>query len=309
MGRNWEDRDLQALDWVVRASDPGFADWDTFSAWLEADPQNAARYHALATDVAEVADLQLPAAIPLAAAAQRRFTPQRRSLIVALAAVVVGMVGYGTLQTLPRPYVVETAPGATRTVTLADGSLISLNGGTRLVLDRRNERIATLDHGEALFTIRHDSTRPFKVNTGSNELVDVGTVFDVTRTGGNMRVAVSAGAVIFNPDREGVRLNAGRALRVAEDGGRFRVDTVDPQNVGAWRTRRLAYDGAPLREVAADLSRAIGVEIVAAPDVAARPFRGTIILDGLARDPASIAPLLGVSMRRNNRGWEMTRSP
>jgi ferric-dicitrate binding protein FerR (iron transport regulator) len=38
----------EAIDWLTRQRDPRFTDWEAFTAWLEADPANAARYDALA---------------------------------------------------------------------------------------------------------------------------------------------------------------------------------------------------------------------------------------------------------------------
>lgn len=299
--------DEAALDWVVRLGDPGFADWDAFTAWLEADARHAERYHALEADAAGLAGLipaPRPAPPPLV---EPRRSSRRGWIAGALAASVAGVIGYGALHSRADPYVVETAPGMTRTISLADGSRIALNGGTRLVLDHGNARIASLDRGEAYFTIRHDAAEPFRVTVGGDELLDVGTAFNVVRDGDGLRVGVAEGAVMLNPRNEAVRLDAGRGLET--DGRTIRLAAVAPGSVGGWRNGMLDYDGAPLAQVVADLSRALGLTVTAAPALAARPFQGTIALDGLRDDPAKLASLLNVRVRRAGTGWEIVPLP
>lgn len=304
--------DTAALDWIIRTGDAEFADWEAFTAWLEADPAHGEHYHRLSAEAeamtAAVAQQARPAEVAQQAGAAHR--PQRRRWIGgAIAAALVGVVGFKALELRPQPYAVETAPGQMRVVALADGSTVALNGGTRVMLDRRDARFATVERGEALFTIRHDAAHPFEVAVADDRLRDIGTRFDVVRSGGETRVAVAEGAVLYNPAREEVRLDPGQALRVADGGGQYRRGAVDPAMVGGWQAGRLDYDGQELEEVAADLGRATGARLTVAPGIAARPFRGTILLDGLARDPGRIGALLNVRMEQVGDHWELTARP
>ena len=309
-GQNREIDD-SALEWVVRAGDPAFDDWDTLHEWLEADPKHAERYHSLALDIEE--GVSLFARGPRAASLREISHPRRehKRLWVggALAACAAGLIGFVAVDRMPDPYVVETAARTNRTIQLDDGSVIGMNGATRLVLDRKDGRIATLEQGEALFTVRHDAARPFRVHVGGKEVVDVGTEFVVVREQGITRIGVSEGVVEFDPGRAAVRLNAGRGLTMSDANGAIHVAAVDTAAVGAWRSRRLLYTGTVLRDVAADLSRSLGVTIGVAPEIATRRFRGTIALSGLGDDPSIIAPLLQVTMRRSGTGWMMSARP
>ncbi len=304
MARAVDEIDIAAQDWVLRVGDPLFADWEAFSAWLAADPRHADRYHALEADSADLAVIIAPDEVAPIALPERRPT-RRRWITGAVAASLAGLVGYGAIQTRADPYVVETTAGVTRAVQLADGSSITLNGATRLMLDHRNDRIATLEHGEVLFTIRHDPARPFRVSVGAHELVDVGTVFDVTRERDATWVGVAEGAVMFNPRADAVEIGPGRMLTARDGETTVSVGGVDTSSVGSWAAGRLDYAGAPLAQVASDLSRALGMRFTVAPGIAARPFRGTIALDRARRDPAVLAPLLDVRMSRTVQGWEI----
>ena len=299
------DQDTRALDWVVRTGDPAFDDWEGFQAWLEADPRHAAAYHAAALDVEDMA-----AATPAAPAAvvhrTRRWPAWAGGAVAASLALVAG---YAALDMRADPYAVETRAGAMRTVALADGSAVTLGGATRVMLDRKDPRTATLERGQAMFVVRHDARDPFEVRVGGARLVDVGTAFDVKRTRGETRVAVSEGAVDYNPGSDGIRLTRGQGLVASDDGAAVRVLAVDVAGVGSWRNSVLAYEGATLAEVADDLSRALGVDLRADPAVARRPFSGSIATSKLDGDPVRVAPLLGVAVRRRGDHWVMTARP
>jgi transmembrane sensor len=67
-------------------------------------------------------------------------------------------------------------------VELRDGSVVELNSETRIVVNYSSDkRSITLQTGEVLFNVKHDSTRPFTVRTGRSVIEDAGTVFDVYR--------------------------------------------------------------------------------------------------------------------------------
>jgi transmembrane sensor len=295
-----------ALDWVIRTGSDAFDDWPAFQAWLEADPRHAAAYHAMSADIDEMAavvpaEVAAPVVVPMP---RRRWPAWAGGAIAASLALVAG---YGAIETRAHPYAVETAAGSMRTVRLADGSTIAMGSATRLMLDRDDPRVATLERGEAMFVVRHDASDPFEVRVGGARLVDVGTAFDVKHARGETRVAVSEGAVDYNPGSDAIRLVKGQGLLVRD--GKAVVTTVDVAGVGSWRDSVLAYEGATLAEVADDLSRALGVDLRADPRVAKRAFSGSIATAKLSGDPRLAGPLLGVAIRKRGGHWVMsTRS-
>ena len=300
-----------AIGWAIRLNDEAFDDWDGFAAWLEADPAHASSYEEVvaAGEVADAVLRQRPApSVAMQPLAPKRM--QRRRVAGGLVAVaLVGALGWGTTRLLPAPYLVETGPGEHRIVSTG-AAAIALNGSTRLMLDRHNLHVATLERGEALFDVRHDPDRPFTVHVGDDEIRDVGTRFDVARDVGATRVAVAEGTVLYNPNAEAVRLDAGQMLAAADGTRQVRVTPVSPAVVGGWRQGRLSYRQAPLSSVAADLSRGLGVPIVAAPEVATKPFTGAIAYRGdRARFLADLGPLLDVTVKHDHERWLLTRKP
>ena len=295
-----------ALDWVIRLRDPAFDGWDAFEAWLSADPAHAEVYQRLAVADRDIGDLlgSAPSLAPAVAPPKPVRPPftRRAWLGGAISASVAGLIGFGLIDRQPALYPIETAPGMRRTITLEDGSRIALNGGTRILIDRKQARHATLERGEALFDVVHDDSAPFRVAVGDATLVDLGTRFNVVREGGATAVQVAEGAVVYNPDGEAVRLDAGRALRAVDGEARLQLADVAPAAVAGWREGRLIYDGQTMAEVAADLARWSGQPVRAAPQVAGRRFRGVLSL-GDGEDIVRLAPLLDVDIRRDGRSW------
>jgi transmembrane sensor len=200
-----------------------------------------------------------------------------------------------------------TAPGQRQTVALDATTQVLLNGATRMRFDRHNPRFAALVSGEALFRVRHDDARPFTLEIGNHRIQDVGTVFNVVRNSGEVRVAVAEGKVVYRTAAaQGIPLEAGQALWARSDSGLVRLSTAPAASVGAWERGRLVYSGEPLSQVAADLGRSLGVRIAVAPAIEARPFSGAIVLDGAG--PGQLERLklaLNVNLVAGPAGWTM----
>ena len=296
--------DDEALDWVIRQRETAFVDWEGFATWLGTSPSHAEAYHALADAERDLDALVPPAPRPVFAPPPRRSVPRRAWFGGAIAASLLAVLGYAGLANRAAPYDVETAAGETRTLTLADGSQVAMNGGTRLTLDRNDARSVTLDHGEAVFTVVHNAADPFRLAVGGATLVDAGTVFNVVRRAGSTDVGVAEGAVVYNPSGENVRLSGGRTLHVVDRNTKLVIGEIEPGVIGAWRTGRLVYAGTPLALVAEDLTRNLGTTITATPGVANRKFRGVI---SFGRDRNAVmsrlGPLLGVEVRPVADGW------
>jgi transmembrane sensor len=298
--------------------DGATADWEAFASWLSQDPQNAIKYD-------EVAlldqDLNEPlAALPGSAPTQTNDNPApeaggtRRWLIAgagtALAAAIAAVVVIPSLsQPGPDFYEIATRPGEHRIVAFGEGNRILLNGSSRVRLDRNDVRFASLESGEASFQIKHDAKAPFALELGNDRLVDIGTSFNVTRYPTGHVVAVAEGAVLYNPDREAVKLAAGQRLKRDDRGARILISAIDPAEVGGWQRGLLTYRGASLSDVASDLSRNLGKPVRVSARLASRSFTGTIEID---RDESRLferlGKLLGIESRRTAEGWDLDAS-
>lgn len=300
-----------ALDWALRMAEPE-ADWDAFTTWLEQDAATAVAYDraCAALEAATIAVSKVPDG--RLAGHDHRVSPtpapsrplaRRRWIGGALAAALLGVVGMGVWQERDRTYEIATSPGERRDVRLADGSSITLAGGSRIRLDAARPRLAVIVAGQALFRVRHDASDPFRVQAGDLALTDIGTVFDVSMLGARTRVVVAEGAVLIDPEGARVRLDPGEAITAMD--GTLRRGRQEAEDVGLWREGRLTYDDATMSDVAEDLTRQLGWRITAAPRVARRTFNGTLETASFRNDPGALGDLLGLNVRRGPGGWTM----
>jgi len=305
------DRDTQALtiDWRLRLRRGGADDWAEFTLWLEQDPANAAAYDAVARlddnlDPSMYPDLDdVPDVGPERVAA----SPSRRGLGFAFAiAAAFALVAF-LWQPWARPsssgYEVATAQGEHRTVRLADGSSVALNGNSRLWIAGTDAREAELLRGEALFNIRHNPQRPFVVRLGDDRIQDVGTRFNVIRDRQILKVEVAEGAISYRRGGNGLQLTAGQTMDVSPAGDAI-VGRKSPSAIASWRVGQLVYEAVPIASVARDLGRNLGAAISVAPNVAYQPFTGSVRVDGQAGEIVpQFASTIAAKARKSGDRW------
>jgi transmembrane sensor len=302
--------EARAIDWLIRQRDPDFADWDGFANWLAEDPEHAAIYDAVASldhDLGAVAPTKSPSIVILPDAPRR---PSRRAWFGgAVAAALIGTIGLSSLNSFGDANRIETAAGEHRTIELADGSKIEINGSSVIEIDKDRPRFARLESGEAMFHVVHRDSDPFVVETGDAKIVDLGTAFNVVRRARQTSVAVSEGIVLYNPDRDNVRVVAGKGIETRDgDPKAPTVQDVDVASIGGWRTGLLVYNGTPLAVVAQDLERTAGMRVSIAPEAADLSFRGALIIDkNRSRTISDLAALSGTTAQRQGDGWILTR--
>ena len=308
-----------AADWIVRAAAPDLdeADLARLDAWL-ADPANADAF-----DSALAVTLEVQAAAPeilrdlAAAPARRRSAANMRGWltaggIAAAATIAVALTPFSVLAPGSQAYV--TAKGQHRTVRLADGSTIDLNAGSKLTVSLgARERRVTLNEGEAIFDVAHNSARPFLIAAGDRTVRVVGTRFDVKRRDGKLSVAVERGLVEVAPS-DGTsgrtfRLHPGQRLDHQEGARTAQLSVVDTGQIESWKAGRLIFRDQPLADVVADINQQFPTQIkFEDPALGAIRVSGVLQLDdqnAVIRRLALLAPIKalpsaqGVMLRRD----------
>ena len=143
-------------------------------------------------------------------------------------------------------------------MTLPDGTNLELNSRSRLRVNfERRQRHVELEQGEAMFSVAHDSDRPFVVQAGPGQVTVTGTRFDVRLEGDQTQVVVESGHVqVQGADANTqVNLTAGLGTYVTAQGQVAAAYAVNAQALTAWRKGQLVFDDATLQEVAAQVSR------------------------------------------------------
>lgn len=148
-------------------------------------------------------------------------------------------------------------------LTLADGTEVTLNAGSRLEYpeaftgERREVRLA----GEAYFRIAK-SGMPFEVNAENATVRVYGTQFNMkTRQGDMVETVLVEGKVGFIPaEGEEVWMVPGQGVEYDGQSGRLEVHPVDVACAIAWMGGVFKYRDCPLRLVMQDVAAWYGVE-------------------------------------------------
>lgn len=159
-----------------------------------------------------------------------------------------------------------TNVGELRTITLADGSVVTLNANSRMTLSfTRTERLIELTDGQALFRVAKEAARPFIVQSNGAKVTAVGTQFDVNRKSsgtvvtvleGRVSVTAPAAAQPMSPSHltGPLLVSAGeQAIVTPAQASKHRESQT--ANVAAWTTGLLVFDSESLREVARAFNR------------------------------------------------------
>ncbi|MEP9360088.1 FecR domain-containing protein [Sphingomonas sp. KR3-1] len=207
----------------------------------------------------------------LAAMREHALAPRARGglhwpQVAAVAAMLLVVVAVGLWFMLPQPrqetpqvaWARYEAPASqVRPVTLADGSVMTLDAGSaaeaRFVTDGRAIRLL---RGRALFEVSHDPARPFGVTAARRRIVALGTRFEVDLGGDALKVTLLRGKVAVEPvgiPAKTVTLAPGQQF--IERGGAASVGTVPMLEAPAWSRGLLDLDDVPLGAAVAEINR------------------------------------------------------
>ena len=168
-----------------------------------------------------------------------------------------------------------TARGERREIALADGSIVTLNTGSRLsTAFSASERRVVLDAGEAMFDVARNPARPFVVEAGGHEVRAVGTAFNVySRPDGRTLVTVVEGLVETRLDRgpaSAALLRAGDQVELTPGEPAPQPSRVDVVAATAWRQGMLIFNDRALGEVVSEFRRYNDIEIAFADPALSR---------------------------------------
>ena len=190
--------------------------------------------------------------------------------------------------------------GQTRTVALADGSSVTMKGGTALNVrvSASGVRTVALARGEAFFDVVHDAARPFLVDAGSAVIQDLGTGFSVERNGQSGTVSVDHGTVKVAAAGHADVLSGGEQVRFGlyDLGDKNRIDT---DTIAEWRRGLYIAQDKPLGDVLGDLDDdRPGHIIVTDAALKERRINAVVQLDHIDAWLDTLGRTDGVSVRR-----------
>lgn len=286
--------DRQAALWADGRSDVSWSDAQEaeLEQWLKGRPDRVdllRRHEALIEDAAVVWASQRVSR-PKPAWSGARQTAQLRWIGAFAGAGMAAAIGALVLlggDFLSNGNVIVGNRGLPEPITLADGSLVRLNGQSQVHVNLgEHERILRL-RGEGFFEVSPDKTRPFSVDADGVRITALGTRFNVdqrpTPEGKVVEVVVFEGAVKVVSGR-GMTMTVSAGEQATVLGGVVqRAALLRPEaetDVPAWAKGWLEFNEASLMSVVSDLERATGVEVkIANPSVGRALISGRFAYD------------------------------
>lgn len=234
----------------------------------------------------------------------------------AAAVLVLGVGGYWQYARTGM-HTVEAPLGQRVSVTLPDGSTLTVAAGSRASWPRRFGSTSRDVHvtGEAFFDVRHDDRVPFRVHIGNAVAEDIGTRFVVRAWPelGGVDVAVEEGEVAL-ADSTAARTTQvlQRQRLVAGDRGRLAANghvtvTHDASLTLSWLEGELHFADTPLREALPVIGRWYGVSLTANPALLDRRLSARFVKQPLPQLLDMLTGVLGV--RAEQRGQNITLIP
>ena len=269
----------EAAVWVARlhSSSRTHAVEAGFRRWLETDARNKEAFE-LATKAWESGGSFRVGQLPRISHHMRRgstsaLSEHRYSVILGIILCIVSIGG--VVEYIRQRSNVTTALGEQRSMTLEDGSRITLNTKTRLSVHfEESRRLIRLEEGEALFDVAKNSARPFIVEAGGRQVRAVGTEFIVRREPHLMTVTLMEGTVQVSVPSEthlisteatfpfpGTTLTVGQRLTLADDSKPL-IDQPPIDSVLAWRRGEVVLDKTPLAAAVEEMNRYSLVKLV-----------------------------------------------
>lgn len=268
---------IKAAYWLNRrrAGDMSANDERAFQVWLDLTPANRKAYQALERHwefLGSVAqDPEIMASRERDARAFNRPSHLRRAGALAACLVLAVTAGWsvfssgllvelGVLQP-PEGQTFRTSVGQRTTVTLPDGSVVTLDTDTVMRLrETRTRRLIDLDRGRAFFRVAKDPSRPFVVAVAGKTVQATGTAFDVRMAPDQVTVTLVEGKVIVEQPRTRERSEQQAAMvagdqLLARDGYVWAMRAVDVKREMSWLDGRLTFFHDPLSQAVAEVNR------------------------------------------------------
>lgn len=295
----------QAAEWCWRIAESALSDDEQaqFDAWIRADPRHQQVFDEMVavwkgTDtIAEMPGFLSLRAKALTTMETARDRDEASSYgrsgwfrAFAAAAAVILMVFSGLWFFSDGADVYDTGIGERRVVRLEDGSRISLDASSRVVVAYSDDRRALrLERGRAKFDVAKDPLRPFGVTAGNQTVVATGTAFSVELLRDQMRVLLYEGEVavvaqpvagraaaarVIKPGVHAVgtteQLSPGQELVSSLTSGSVKVAPAMMDRSLSWEDGRLDFVDEPLARAVERINRYADTPVVVGDAAAGR---------------------------------------
>lgn len=236
-------------------------------AWVESSPENMQKYmseRAFCDSVTLLAEPEAPAV--------RRFSLKRVMTVtskIAAVAVVTLLLSYVVRTYLFPPQIpmqeLYVPVGKQVNLTLADGTNVWLNSGTRLkypAIFSGKERRVEID-GEGYFKVQKDADCPFRVQTDGGVVEVLGTTFNVEAYSSehNFRTSLLEGSVKITDNRNGEYLLSPDQMAEMQADGSMKISAISDYDAFRWTEGIISLKNDSFESIMKKFEKYYGVTI------------------------------------------------
>jgi transmembrane sensor len=301
--------DRQAADWAAKRELRTLSaeEQAAFEAWLAADIRHLGAYGRAEAVLSRLERLNTVILERDAQAQTVHAGWNRRRILLTggIAASVVMGVGIPEIHDSGLAESFSTEIGQLLEVVLSDGSVVSLNTNSRIVVNfTTHARNIDLLRGEALFDVAKNKHRPFIVSAGDTRVRAVGTSFMVSRLPSKpVQVLIREGVVelqrVDAPEALPVRASA-NIQATAAPGAPIATVAMPEANLMrdlAWQHGSIALDNQTLSDAAGEFARYSEVRVIVDPAVSNRTVTGLFASNDPVGFAKAAASVLGLQVR------------
>jgi ferric-dicitrate binding protein FerR (iron transport regulator) len=198
---------------------------------------------------------------------------QRISSYAAVITLVIATSVYVTYQYMPSPELeyaqVSVSYGEGKKITLADGTVVSLNAGSTLIYPKSFFSVGTRTvflTGEANFSVAKNPDKPFIVRTKFIDVRALGTKFNVQSypNGEYTKTTLIEGSVKVNLEEERHKsfiLKPNNQLTYSHQDKDVTILDVDAAKIASWEEGYLIFQNVTFNEIAKTLERRYNVNM------------------------------------------------
>lgn len=228
-----------------------------------------------------------------------RGTGRLKAAAVIAGVIAISFAAWQLLRQDNKTVTYTTAYGEIRTITLPDQSIVTLNGNSTLRYSRYWDKAAQREiwiQGEAFFDVKPASKKGFVVHTSRHINVEVlGTSFNVLDRDTRMQVVLNTGKVRLSGGAAAIKapiiMQPGQLVEFKEKNSTYQQQQVNTEQYASWKSHKLQFHNANLKEVAQVLQETYGLTVtIADTTLLHQQFSGTvpsgsadILLDGLSQ--------------------------
>lgn len=164
-------------------------------------------------------------------------------------------------------------------LTLSDGTMVHINGGTRLIYPEHfigSNRDVYIE-GEAYFMVTKDASHPFIVHTPHGDVREIGTEFNVsTRAdkGSCTEVVLISGSIAVKSGKGNnehiIKPGEKATISTASDNNGINVTQVDTEPYIAWNTGRFIFHERTLESIMLTMAKWYDLDVIFENEAARR---------------------------------------